>query len=71
MEKYRETKKDLHMVFIVLEKDSDNIPRYTIWENLEPKGFSRSHIEATRDMYNGASTNIQTPLGLQSHFQSK
>ena len=45
MEKYRERKKNLHMVFIDLEKDYDSIPR-NIWDSLPAKGISRMHIEA-------------------------
>ena len=56
------------MVFIDLEKDYDSIPRYTIWESLVAKGVSRSHIEAIRDKYNRASTNIQTPVGITKSF---
>ena len=68
MEKYRERREDLHMVFIDLEKAYDSIPRCIIWESLEAKGVSRSHIEAIRDMCDGASTNIQTPIRITKSF---
>ena len=68
IEKYRERKKDLHIVFIDLEKGYNNIPRCIIWESLEAKGVSRSHIEAIRDMCDGASTNIQTPIRITKSF---
>ena len=53
MKKYREKKKDLHMVFIDLEKAYDSIPQYIIWESLEKKGISRSHVDVIRNMYDG------------------
>ena len=63
MEKYRERKKNLHMVFIDLEKDYDSIPR-NIWDSLPAKGISRMHIEAMWDMYEGATSSIEILIGL-------
>ena len=62
MEKYRERKKDLHMVFIELEKAYDSISRCVIWDSLKARGISSVYIEAIRDMYDRVSTNIQTPV---------
>ena len=63
MEKYRERNKDLHMVFIILEKAYDNIPRRVIWDKLKARGISLVYIKAIWDMYDRVSVNIQTSVG--------
>ena len=71
MEKYRERKKDLHMVFIYLEKAYDSISRGIIWDSLKARGISQRDIEVIRDMYDRVATNIQTPVGLIESFPIK
>ena len=71
MEKYRERKKDLHMVFINLEKAYDNIPRRIVWDSLKDRGISQRYIEAIQGMYDRVSTNIHTPMGIIESFPIK
>ncbi|XP_057532179.1 uncharacterized protein LOC130810219 [Amaranthus tricolor] len=42
IEKCRERKKDVHLVFIDLEKAYDSIPRNIVWDSLKNKGSALS-----------------------------
>ena len=64
MEKYKERKKDLHLVFIDLEKAYDSIPQNIVWDSLKNRGMSRRYIEVIHDIYDRVSTNIHTPVDM-------
>ena len=54
MERYREQKKDLHMVFIDLEKTYDKVPRNVMRWALEKHKVPTEYIILIKDMYKDA-----------------
>jgi hypothetical protein len=51
MKRYREQKKDLHMVFIDLKKDYDKVTRNVMWWALQKHKVSTKYITLIKDMY--------------------
>jgi len=68
IERFRERKRNLHMVFINLEKAYDKVPREVLWWILMKKRVPIKYIDIIRDMYDGVVTNIRTCRGITSDF---
>jgi hypothetical protein len=58
MERCREQKKDLHMVFIDLEKAYDKLPRNIIWWALQKHKVLIKYITLIKDMYDNVMTSV-------------
>ena len=67
MKRYREQKKDLHMVFIDLEKAYDKVPRNVMWA-LEKHKVPTKYITLIKDMYKVATTFVRTCDGDTTDF---
>ena len=63
MERFREQKKDLHMVFIDLEKAYDKIPRNVMWWALDKLKVPSKYVTLIKDMYNNVVTRVRTNNG--------
>ncbi|XP_046862544.1 uncharacterized protein LOC124456042 [Xenia sp. Carnegie-2017] len=65
-EKYREFNKELHMVFVDLEKAYDTIPRELIWYCLRKRQVLEAYIETIKDMYKRSTTSVATNVDVIS-----
>jgi hypothetical protein len=78
MERFREQKKDLHMVFIDLEKTYDKVPRNFMWWALEKHKVLTKYITLIKDMYKDVVTFVHTcgcntsdfPIKIELHQRS-
>ena len=68
IERYRMTEKDLHMVFIDLEKTYDRVPRDVLWWALKKKAVLFKYVSIIRDMYEAVVTNVRTCGRLTDEF---
>ena len=51
MEKYREGQKELHCVFVDLEKAYDKIPREELWYCMRKSQVAEKCVKVVQDMY--------------------
>jgi hypothetical protein len=59
MEQYRERKKDLHIIFIDLEKAYDKIPRNIMWWALDKHKVLIKYVGLVKDIYNNNNVHLQ------------
>jgi Reverse transcriptase (RNA-dependent DNA polymerase) len=71
MERHREQKKDLHMIFIDLEKAYDKIPRNIMWWALKRKLVPTKYVTLIKDMYTNAVTCVRACDGESDTFPIK
>ena len=71
MERFREHKKDLHMVFIDLEKAYDKIPSNVMWWALDKHKVPSKYVTFVKDMYNNVVTSVWTNDGNTDYFPIK
>lgn len=68
MEKYREKRRGLHLVFIDLEKAYDRVPREEVWRCMREKGIPEKYVRVCQDMYRDVNTQVRTAVGVTDKF---
>jgi hypothetical protein len=63
MERCREQKKGMYMVFIDLEKVYDKVTRNIMWWALQKHKLLTKYITIIKDMYDNVVTSVQTSNG--------
>ena len=70
-EKCREKNKELHIVFVDLEKSYDRVPREIIWWSIRKKRVPEAYIKIIQDMYEDCQTQVMTMEGNTEYFNVK
>ncbi|PHT25475.1 Kinesin KP1 [Capsicum baccatum] len=68
VEQFWERKKNLHMMFIDLEKTYDRISREILRRILKARGVPVAYIKSIQDMYDGSKTHVRIVGGDLEHF---
>jgi Reverse transcriptase (RNA-dependent DNA polymerase) len=71
MERHWEQKKDLHMIFIDLEKSYDKILRNIMWWTLKRKLVPTKYVTLIKDMYTNIVTCVRACDGESDTFPIK
>jgi hypothetical protein len=64
LEKYNAKSKQIGLVFVVLEKAYDSVPRKMLWKALEMKSVSEPLINTTEEVHNGNGCQIKIGTSL-------
>lgn len=69
IEKYREGQKELHCVFVDLEKAYDRVPREELWHCMRESGVDETYVRVVQDMYENSLTAVRCAVGLTDWFE--
>ena len=66
---FRNTKSELHLVFVDLEKAYDRVPRKLIEYALRERGVPEQYVSVVKDMYEETETVISVASGSSRSFK--
>ncbi|KAK3522013.1 hypothetical protein QTP70_021391 [Hemibagrus guttatus] len=67
MEKYRDGQRELHCVFVDLEKAYDRVPREELWYCMRKSGVAEKYVRVVQDMYERSRT-VRCAVGQTEEF---
>ncbi|KAK3551899.1 hypothetical protein QTP70_031557 [Hemibagrus guttatus] len=68
MEKYRDGQRELHCVFVDLEKAYDRVPREELWYCMSKSGVAEKYVRVVQDMYERSRTVVRCAVGQTEEF---
>ena len=71
MEKYREGQRELHYVFVNLEKAYNRVPREELWYCMKKSGIVEKYVRLIQDIYEGSETVVRCAVGTTESFKVK
>ncbi|KAK3515358.1 hypothetical protein QTP70_018753 [Hemibagrus guttatus] len=69
MEKYRDGQRELHCVFVDLEKAYDRVPREELWYCMRKSGIAEKYVRVVQDMYERSRTVVRCAVGQTEEFK--
>ena len=71
MEKYREGQKELHCVFVNLEKAYDRVSGKELWYCMRKLGIAEKYVRLVQDIYEDSETVVRCAIGATESFKVK
>ena len=71
MEKYREGQRELHCVFVDLEKAYERVPQEELWYCMRKLEIMEKYVQLVQDMYEGSETVVRCAVGITESFKVK
>lgn len=68
VDQYKERKRELHIIFVNLEKTYNKVPSVSLWKYLETRGVPVAYIKVIKNIYDGAKTCVRTMGGDSRYF---
>ncbi|KAK3565937.1 hypothetical protein QTP86_022753, partial [Hemibagrus guttatus] len=69
MEKYRDGQRELHCVFVDLEKAYNRVSREELWYCMRKSGVAEKYVRVVQDMYERSRTVVRCAVGQTEEFK--